>query len=163
MPIGGGLIPTGPGNGDAWISAGPGYEAQHIEALTPAEDTELEAILRPVITDAWLLQLGVPSWPDSTSNLTAEHLTSNLASRGVHFAVLVANDEVASGDSSPHMADQIISIGGLSSRFEPGPAIRMALVTIHQKARTRGRTLAFTRAIAVTKPRWRKTDLAGPL
>ena len=112
IPVGGGVIPTGPGTAEAWIFAGPGYEAHRIGDLSPSDDTELEISLRPVITDSWLLALGVPSWPDSDSNLTAEHLTENLASKGVHFAVLVANDEVASGDSPPHLSHHIISTGG---------------------------------------------------
>ncbi len=110
IPPGGRALPVGAGVADTLVWAGPGYELQQIEALEVGEDTELSlSLYRVGGQDPHVLaQIGLLGWPDATTRGLGNDLLAGAASRGVGFAVVVAEDEVAQSFWVDHDTDAAI-------------------------------------------------------
>ena len=112
LPAGGGDAPVGPGAGEAWLSAGPAYEARDLGVIEVSEVVSVEAVLRRVAPDAVLAELGLTGWPDPSERRRAADLSASAASRGVGYAVLAADDEVAPAAVEGHDSEWILVSGG---------------------------------------------------
>lgn len=113
LPEGGGDVPTGPGTGDALLSAGPAYEAQSWTGLLVDGIVPLDAVLSRAATPAVLASLGRRAWPDPTERHRAEDLLFAEAASGVGFAVLTADQEVAPTGFDRHTANNLRASGGV--------------------------------------------------
>ena len=120
IPTGGGRIPVGPGIADTWIYAGPAFEARLWPDLSVTGSIELEAFLRPVIMDSWLLQLGVKGWPDRTEPRSSEELAAALTGTGIAFSVVVAEDEIATASVPTHLSHTFVMQGGSQASTDSG-------------------------------------------
>lgn len=113
VPRGGGRVPVGPASRTLWVWSGPTHTAVPITW----SDTVGNAIVRTVTLhrawipdDAVLAAPAVLVAPDAATADPPEDVAHRLASEGVGFAVLLANDEVPSVSVDPH--DTILAVAG---------------------------------------------------
>lgn len=124
VPAGGTKLAVGPGVADTWLWAGPGHEAILAEQLAVSGQIELAGVLRRVgqAEDVVLAELGIETWPDGNVRQPAAERLAEAMGRGVGYAVLVADDEVAQdSDVDAHVADRVaIRSGTRASTFGYG-------------------------------------------
>lgn len=118
LPVGGGDAPVGPGTGEVWVSAGPAYEALELGEITVDGVTSIDAVLPRAVGPATLAQLGLVGWPDPSERRRAADLSAAAVARGVGFAVLAAEDEIAPASVEGHDANGILVEGGSAPRGE---------------------------------------------
>lgn len=97
VPAGGAALPVGPGSAETWLWAGPGREARHVLSLTVEGEATLSAVLRAVGEpgDHVLAELDLQGWPDAQVREPGADILARSRGRGVGYAVLLADDEVA--------------------------------------------------------------------
>mgnify|MGYP007063380595 CR=1 FL=1 len=100
LPPGGGRAPVGLGEGTAWVSAGPRFEAERFDDVAVQGEVFLDVSLRSVMQGQILMELGRTVWPDAHTRESLESVATKLVSRGVGFSVFVADDEVAESPGS---------------------------------------------------------------
>jgi hypothetical protein len=108
----GGRVLTGPGAGEAWIWAGPSHEIVHLPNLVVEGPTSQAITLRSLPLQGTWADLAVPAWPGRSERRHPLTLAEGLAGRGVGYAVLVAEDEVAIRSSTPHLDAWLRTRGG---------------------------------------------------
>ena len=99
---------VGPGVGSGRIDAGPQFETFPIEEQTISETVSIDVVLARTITEAALIAIDVPAFPDPKERSFTDDLLIKLAAQGYNYAILTAGDEVARGNPS---ADLSVSIG----------------------------------------------------
>ncbi len=108
LPPGPNTIGVGPGDGAGYIDAGPRFESYVIEPQTISGTQSLEVSLARTITDAALVAIDVPAFPDPKERSFTDDLLIQLAGQGYNYAILTAGDEVARASPSDNLA---VSIG----------------------------------------------------
>jgi hypothetical protein len=125
VPKGGATLPVGPGTAQTCLWAGPRYEAACDPALAVEGTVERSALLWAVGEgDAVLAELGVEVWPDAEVRAPAADLLARAVGRGVGYAVLIADDEVAQDTAvDAHVQAALALRAGSRARpdGQPGP------------------------------------------
>ena len=115
VPAGGAALPVGPGSAETWLWAGPGREARHVLSLPVEGEASLSAVLRAVGEpgDHLLAELDLQGWPDAQVREPAADILARSLGRGVGYAVLLADDEVAQEVAlDPLLAGSLVASAG---------------------------------------------------
>lgn len=115
VPAGGASLAVGPGTSETWLWAGPGYEARHVMALAVDGEASLSAVLRSVGEpgNRILAELELQGWPDAEVREPSADILARAVGRGVGYAVLLADDEVAQQvNVEPHLAGSLVASAG---------------------------------------------------
>jgi hypothetical protein len=115
VPAGGAALPVGPGSAETWLWAGPGREARHVSNLAVEGEATLSAVLRAVGEpgDTVLAELDLQGWPDAQVREPAADILARAHGRGVGYAVLLADDEVAQELSlDPRLTGALVASAG---------------------------------------------------
>ncbi len=100
----GSRLGTRPGTADLTVYAGPQWSVATLPDVTVADTVEIGVVLEMAHADAALADLAVPAWPDRGTRRSANRQLSAAASRGVRFAVTVADDEIPDAGASSEAA-----------------------------------------------------------
>jgi len=112
LAAGGGDAAVGPGLGDATLWAGPACEALSLAGLSVSGVVDLDATLSCPVTPAVLAWLGREAWPDRDERRRPEDLLFSALAEGVGYAVLGADDEVATAALDRHTGDLLLAEAG---------------------------------------------------
>ena len=116
LPSGGGEIAPGTGTARVWVSAGPAWQAADLGALSLSGDQTLDVVL-PVVADGLAARLGLTAWPDPTERRTPEEVLAAAAAAGDRYAVLCADDEVATVAYDGHTRSWLQARGGVRTTW----------------------------------------------
>ena len=114
---GGERIPIPPGEGNAFITAGPAWSTQEWRT-DPGEEPTLSVTLTRMVPDSLMTELSLLGTPDEQERRPDEEVLRESAARGTRFAVIAPRDIVAKGsqEADEHWRSEIQALGGSQTR-----------------------------------------------